>query len=230
MIKIDTYIAGPDVFLRNASKVKELKREIAKKGGLNPLFPLDNVVRDFFSRQDLSEEQKGLILYRANILLMNKAKAIIADITPIPLRGPNMDPGTAFEIGYMIGQKKPVECYTNSPNSFADRVKSWLKGFNIKIEKDEFGVERDATRGIMIEDFGKTISDNIMIDGSARLSGGSIHKPAGKILQGKELDVSLEQFKKAVEKLTDGFVKGTYQERASEQESLLAVYLNSLMK
>ena len=46
------------------------------------------------------------LIYRENIVLINSVQAIIADISPF--RGPNMDPGTAWEIGYGIAKGLPV--------------------------------------------------------------------------------------------------------------------------
>jgi len=90
------YIAGPDVFRRDAKQHLEMLRR-----------------------------------------MIDECDAVIANIEPF--RGPHMDPGTAFEIGYAVAKGKPVYCYTTQA-------------------RDENG---DA-----IEDFGLT--ENLMIDSPAR--------------------------------------------------------------
>jgi len=222
-------MAGPEVFLKNADEIKEAKRKIAQNAGISPLFPLDNVVRDLFSRKDLTEEKKGLIVYRANELLMQKANGTIPNITP--WQGPHMDVGTAFEVGYTKALGKPIEAYTNSPLPFVARQRLNFRNQDISINTDTFGVERDAKEGIMLENFGPTVSENIMIDGSTKLSGGMVSRAKNfkeKVLSGVDLYKSLEQFKKAADRMAEGFTKGTYAAKAQKEENALKPFLTEL--
>lgn len=100
---------------------------------------------------------------------MRKANAVIANITPF--RGPGMDPGTAFEIGFMRALGKPVFCYTASDLLHAERAARWA-GAAVRERKGE-GLEDGD--GLLIENFGMV--ENLMIDGAVEASGGVIITP-----------------------------------------------------
>ena len=106
------YLAGPEVFLPQPVKAGQDKKDLIE--GLNAvhdwsfrlvgLYPLDNEIPDFKPDRDT-----GLRIYRANLALMDKAHFIAANM--VRFRGPGMDTGTAFEMGYMRGAGKPVFGY-----------------------------------------------------------------------------------------------------------------------
>ena len=66
-------------------------------------------------------------------------------------RGPGMDPGTAYEIGYMRAKGRPVFAYSNDPASYAGRVPD---------ARPRDGSLVDGA-GQSVEDFG--LSENLMI-------------------------------------------------------------------
>ena len=66
------------------------------------------------------------------------------------------DPGTVFEVGYMIGQGKPAFGFTLDSQRYRDRAGA--------TDLDELGHT--------IEDF--QMSDNLMIEGGIRESGGQL--------------------------------------------------------
>src|SRR5258708_36844869 len=55
--------------------------------------------------------------------MMIEADAIIANLTPF--RGPGADPGTVYELGYMVGIGKLCLGYSNDPSTYADRVRQF---------------------------------------------------------------------------------------------------------
>ncbi len=59
-------------------------------------------------------------IYRANVVLIDGAQAIIADISPF--RGPNMDPGTAWEIGYGVAKGLPVFAWSDDSRALIERT------------------------------------------------------------------------------------------------------------
>ena len=67
-----------------------------------------------------------------------------------------VDPGTVFEVGYMIGQGKPAFGFTLDSQRYRDRAGA--------TDLDELGHT--------IEDF--QMSDNLMIEGGIRESGGQL--------------------------------------------------------
>ena len=98
----------------------------------------------------LSPQAVSAAIYQGNLGLMDRADAILANMTPF--RGPNMDPGTAFEVGYFTAQQKPVFLYSNDARPYKERVR---RDGNL----DE--------QGHSIEDFGDP--ENLMIVRAATL-------------------------------------------------------------
>jgi nucleoside 2-deoxyribosyltransferase len=132
------YIAGPEVFLpvAEAEAVGAAKKAACARFGLDGLWPPD-------CGADLDDPHA---LFAGLVAMMDRADAAIACCTP--WRGSGMDPGTAFEVGYLHAQAKPVLGYTNDPRDLADRV-----------DPD----------GFVIEAFG--FADNLMVVGPSLVSG-----------------------------------------------------------
>jgi nucleoside 2-deoxyribosyltransferase len=140
------YLAGPDVFYPNVKDIAKAKKEICAKYGATGLFPLDNKI-------DITKKGADLKIYIANCALMVEADACIANLTPF--RGPSMDVGTAFEVGYMTALGKKVYGYTNNGNNYYTRVcDDEVYGY--------IGSGNTDVSGHIIEDFGNV--DNLMID------------------------------------------------------------------
>src|SRR5690606_39043377 len=113
---------------------------------------------------------------------------IIANMTPF--RGPGMDAGTAFEMGFMRALGKPVLGYTNDGRLFAERTRAFL------------GIARGAgghphgdadPDGMLIEDF--AMVDNLMMHGAVVASGGEI---AVEDVAGSARFTALAAFERAV--------------------------------
>ena len=147
------YLSGPEVFLEDASAVLSRKIEICRELGWVGLSPLDNELPPGLA----DPRQTALAIYAGNLDMMDRADAIIANITPF--RGPHMDPGTAFELGYMVAQGKPVMVYTQAVDSLVDRVSEWSGGL-----VRAAGVLRDRN-GHQVENFG--LFENLMIEPAA---------------------------------------------------------------
>lgn len=146
------YLAGPDVFLPDPMKVAQAKKEICQKYGFVGMFPFDNKL----NLTHLSPKDAGIAIYKSNIQLMNSCDLIVANMTPF--RGSSMDVGTAFEMGYMTAQGKPVFGYTNDGRLFADRIPQ------ISADLDD--------RGMAIEHF--DMVDNLMLEAAIIVSGGEL--------------------------------------------------------
>ncbi|MDC7784312.1 nucleoside 2-deoxyribosyltransferase [Rhodoplanes sp. TEM] len=127
------YLAGPDVFLPDAADIGRRKLALCTAAGLEGFFPLED---------GLGAEPGSRAIFDANLALMERAEAIIANLTPF--RGPSADPGTVFELGYMAGRGTFCVGYSNDPRPYADRVRASAHD-----------------RGHRIEDFG--LADNLMI-------------------------------------------------------------------
>jgi nucleoside 2-deoxyribosyltransferase len=162
------YLAGPEVFLRDPEEIGRAKVAVCALHGLDGRFPL---AADGSAEQTpLSLEECGYAIFRANEALMRECDALIANLTP--LRGPSMDVGTAFEIGFMSGLGRPVFGYTNSHLPLFDRtLKFDRKGFRRRKGAGP-GVVFEDTDQLAVEQFG--FVDNLMIDGALHESGGVI--------------------------------------------------------
>jgi nucleoside 2-deoxyribosyltransferase len=145
------YLAGPDVFLPDAVAHAARKVEICRRYGLRGLPPLNE---DGETAAKMSAE--GLDAWRSiydkDIAMMERCDIIIANLTPFA--GASADAGTLIEVGWFLGQRKPVFGYSNSSESFEQRMRRQLG--------------EDAA-GLGIEGF--HLPDNLMIVGAV-LSGG----------------------------------------------------------
>jgi nucleoside 2-deoxyribosyltransferase len=163
------YLAGPEVFLRNAREILDLKIKLTREAGLVPVAPGDLVTPKCETKHEL-----GLAISAIDEKLMNSADAIIANLTPF--RGIAADTGTCFELGYMCAQGKPAFAYTNVAADHGTRIRAY---FNGEWETDSEGRPRGPD-GMLIEDMG--FVDNLMMHGGVLNRGGSVvvgNAPAG---------------------------------------------------
>jgi nucleoside 2-deoxyribosyltransferase len=154
------YLAGPDVFLPDATEIGKLKQKLCSKYGFVGLFPLDNEVI----------VPAGAVVSKAifdgNIAMLEEADAVVANLTPF--RGISADVGTVFEVGYGFARRKKIYGYSNIRAPYSDRVREFLS--------DNFTRGSDgrllASDGHAVEDFG--LFENLMIAEALSKSGGDI--------------------------------------------------------
>jgi nucleoside 2-deoxyribosyltransferase len=186
------YLAGPEVFLDNALEVGQQKKAICAANGLEGLFPLDKEING----ANKSPEDLAQAIYEANIGLMLRADLLIANITPF--RGPSMDVGTAFEIGFCAARKLPVFAYANVSASLTTRV---LVEEARPAPAPSRLLDSD---GMEIENFG--FFENLMIEVPVRLSGGgviAVDVPPG------ERFTNLSNFERAVRRAAEAVGSGS---------------------
>lgn len=138
------YLAGPDVFSPDAKAVGEAKKEILLKHGISGHFPLDNEVSGISDGPALAHE-----IFLQNVALIDQRDIVLANI--VPFRGPSVDPGTAWEIGYAYARGIPIICY-GTKGTYLERCK------RLGLEGSSPG--RDV-EGMSIEDFEE--AENLMI-------------------------------------------------------------------
>jgi nucleoside 2-deoxyribosyltransferase len=153
------YLAGPDVFLADALLLAERKKALCTAYGFEGVFPLDKSL----DLTGLTAREKGLAISRGNERLMDGCHLIIAQMTPF--RGPGMDGGTAFEMGYMRAQGKPVLGYSNVAAPYAERVRLFHAG---RLLPRPSGALEDPD-GLEVEAF--DLLDNLMMHGAILSSG-----------------------------------------------------------
>ena len=145
------YLAGPDVFFPNARQVLAQKVAICSTYGLLGLSPADNEVEHDDHTQNIAQS-----IFSGNIALMRQADAILANVSSF--RGPNMDPGTAFEIGFFKALNKPIVLYSEDTQRLTERVCVWD---DQEYSSNDTSVFFDKN-GSVIENFG--LVENLMID------------------------------------------------------------------
>lgn len=158
------YLAGPEVFLPDAVKVGRSKVEICARHGLIGLFPLD-------LDAPTAGPATSSAIFQACLAAMRDADAVIANLTPF--RGVGADPGTAFELGYMLALGKPLFGYTNEPASHAERVRSALGP--LTSSQDQLF----AADGCAVENF--ELFDNLMLAEALLARGRGAFKPHGPV-------------------------------------------------
>jgi nucleoside 2-deoxyribosyltransferase len=154
------YLAGPDVFAADALAIGARKKEACARHGLVGVFPGDLVQLD----PRLAPLDQALAIYDVLERAMRDCDGAFVDITPF--RGPSMDVGTAYEMGFLKALDRPLFAYSNSAAPFADRVFAWSGG---RVARRADGARADAD-GMAIEEFG--LADNLMVDAGARRSTG----------------------------------------------------------
>ena len=131
MKKIKIYIAGPDVFRGNAKEHLQSLKNLCTQYGFEGLSPLDNEV-------NLADEFASSTIFVGNIKLINQCDVVIANIHPF--RGPNVDDGTAFEIGYAYAKDKIIFGYSSQYHiDYVDKVRDGNFDFDYPIVED-FGL------------------------------------------------------------------------------------------
>jgi len=137
------YLAGPDVFLPEAGQRAQLQKALCLKHGFEPLHPFDQAT--------LSSQG----IFRTNIGMIRDSDAVLANLNPF--RGPEVDSGTAFEIGFAAALGKLVIGYVSRPENLMQRVER-LHGEIAYDANTNLWRDRD---GHLIEDFGHAV--NLML-------------------------------------------------------------------
>lgn len=156
------YLAGPEVFLPDALAVGREKVRIAAEAGLEGVFPLDASL----DLAGLTKLEAARRISTANENLMRSCDLLIANATPF--RGPSMDSGTAFEVGFMRALGRPVLGYTNVTPHYAARAAAGRSRGIAGGDADRPDVE--------IEDF--DLAENLMIAIAIEESGGELVRNA----------------------------------------------------
>jgi nucleoside 2-deoxyribosyltransferase len=150
MTKLSIYLAGPEVFLPDAAAIGKAKTQLCKLYGFAGLYPLDNKITEISAEKRISSA-----IFAANVELMRSADIVIANLTPF--RGPSADPGTVFEVGFMMGLGKPTYGYSNASGTYLEKVRA----FGGRVSLDATRKAWVDSAGMSVEDFG--IDDNLMI-------------------------------------------------------------------
>lgn len=142
------YLAGPDVFRKDAIQIGEEYVYEAKKRNLFGIFPIDNEVKD-------KDQPNDILIYKKNRELIDKADFVVANLNPF--RGQEPDSGTVWEVAYAIAKDKIVIGYLHSNKSILEKLQE-QGGVT-----EENGSYFDSD-GMLIENFGQPL--NLMLQHS----------------------------------------------------------------
>ena len=151
--EVKVYLAGPEVFSPDPQKEATLHKKVCEEYGFEGVFPLDNVP----DIKGLAGWEAGEAIFNSNIDKIDECGALIANMTPF--RGPGMDAGTAFEMGYANAQGKTTIGWSSDDRTYIDRVREFYDG-DLK-QTDRW---RDPNN-LVVEDFGEP--DNLMMSVAA---------------------------------------------------------------
>jgi nucleoside 2-deoxyribosyltransferase len=128
------YLAGPDVFRANAVEHGKQLKLVCADFGFEGLYPFDNEIPPTATKSLTAK-----LIYNANTKMIDDCDIVVANLDRF--RGPSVDPGTAFEIGYAIACNKLVfGYYTKVPTSFYLDSKLVANGDPIYPNVEEFGL------------------------------------------------------------------------------------------
>jgi nucleoside 2-deoxyribosyltransferase len=166
------YLAGPEVFLREAKEIGERKKDLCLKYGFEGVFPIDVELKV----EGKSSREIGLCISEINEGLIKSCDFVIANITPF--RGPSAEVGTVYEMGFAHALGKKVLAYTNVAEPFTQRTVETLKD---QVKRDDDGKLRDS-HGMFVEEV--ELVDNLMVDGCIHANSGLLvvaSAPVGKL-------------------------------------------------
>ena len=171
------YLAGPMIFEPDPAAIFAAMKTICARHGLDGVSPLDNQLA-------LEGQAPGRALVErivaADIALMHRLDAGLFCLDGFR-RGPEMDPGTAFEIGYMHALGKPLAGWTRDTDDYPARVRAFFaRTFGLELVEDlrggvRSGVLRDPD-GILVHS--EDCAQNAMCEIGIARSGGAIYADA----------------------------------------------------
>ena len=172
------YLAGPDVFLPNATAHAAMKVEICRRSGLRGLPPLNEDAKTAATEQEVWQT-----IYQKDVVMMERSDIIIANLTPFA--GASADAGTLIEVGWFLGKGKPIFGYSNTSESFESRMRRQLGA-----KHADLGIE------------GFHLPDNLMIVGAVQSGGYPIFLPTDGKARGLD---ALDVFETCVEAVAQYF-------------------------
>lgn len=154
------YLAGPEVFLPNATDHAEVQRQLCRKYGFVPLHPMDNNLD--LGNRDMATAMR---IYRGDIGQIHGCDIIVANCNGF--RGVCMDDGTAYELGYCNGLQKPSYGYIRELMPLVART---VRDYPCKPFKDDIYIDNDGY--LNVDDFGTSI--NLMMQCGMQFRGGRL--------------------------------------------------------
>ena len=153
------YLAGPDVFFRNAAAHFDRLEALCAGHGLRGVRPSDGGLSQGLkcSGDEIAER-----IYQANMALLRRCDGVLANLMPFR-NALEPDSGTVFELGVAVALGKPVAaCVPQIELSYERKVAA-----ECGVVRDAQGLARDERFGFLVEEFGQPL--NLMLARSTPL-------------------------------------------------------------
>ncbi len=161
------YLAGPMVFLPDPVALFGAMKAVCARHGLIGVSPQDGQV----ALRGVPGHAMSAAIVAADVALMDELDAGVFCLDGFR-RSPEMDPGTAFEIGYMHALGKPLAGWTQDVREYPDRVRAYFGGQTVQAPGGvQSGDQRDPD-GVMVHSEG--CMQNAMAHIGIERSGGRV--------------------------------------------------------
>jgi nucleoside 2-deoxyribosyltransferase len=165
------YLAGPMVFEPDPVAIFDRMKVLCLAQGVVGVAPLDNQIglEGIAPGRDLLER-----IVRADIALMDRLDAAVFCLDGFR-RGPEMDAGTAFEVGYMKALGKPIAGWTRDIRLYPERVGDFFGQRLMQTEAGSVGGTSGLLRdpdGVLVHSEGCV--QNAMVHVGIELAGGIV--------------------------------------------------------
>jgi nucleoside 2-deoxyribosyltransferase len=169
------YLAGPMVFDPDPVAIFDRMKALCLACGVAGVSPLDNQIglEGVAPGRDLLER-----IVRADIALMDRLDGAVFCLDGFR-RGPEMDAGTAFEVGYMKALGKPIAGWTRDMRPYPQRVADFFRAtFGEQLTRTSAGPV-GGTSGLLRDPDGvlvhsETCVQNAMVHVGIELAGGVV--------------------------------------------------------
>jgi nucleoside 2-deoxyribosyltransferase len=169
------YLAGPMVFYPDAAAWFDEMKRILAGCGLEGCAPLDNQLG---LETAAPGRELARAIYRADEALMRRVDGAIFNLDPFR-RGTEMDPGTAFEVGYCKAIGLPMTGWTIDARPYPAKVRDFMQdAYGLDLAETTpnasgatSGALRDAD-GILVHSEG--LHQNLMIEMAIEAAGGKV--------------------------------------------------------
>ncbi|MGH6981000.1 MAG: nucleoside 2-deoxyribosyltransferase [Stellaceae bacterium] len=159
------YLGGPMVFYPDPDATFDAMKRICARHRLEGVAPIDNQIA-------LRGVKPGKTLIRAivaaDIALMDRLDGALFCLDGFR-RAPDMDPGTAFEVGYMTARGKPSCGWTGDGRSYPVKVADYFKSVFGGSLHDAKANATGGTSG------GKRDPDGILVHSQGCVQNGMVH-------------------------------------------------------
>jgi nucleoside 2-deoxyribosyltransferase len=169
------YLGGPMVFYPDPETTFRRMKAICRHHGLLGVSPLDNQIGLEGKSPDRALLEQ---IVKADMELMDTLDGGLFCLDGFR-RSPEMDPGTAFELGYMRALQKPLAGWTSDPRDYPAKVHDYFQNtFDLKLVAAEPGA-KGGTSGRMRDPDGILVHSqgclqNAMIDIGITTGGGDL--------------------------------------------------------